>query len=315
MLAGATLAAALFAFHPLRVESVAWISDRKDLLMGFFSIPALISYLLYSGVRGSPAANLWFRAVIICSGLAMLSKTVAITLPLIFLLIDALFPRQAERSTPWPALLKEKIPLLVMSAAGGILSLIAVRGVLRHPPLDHHSVVEQLLQPFYALAFTLGKIFWPAHLSPTYGSASETADVVSFFAVLGITALCILRAKRRDPAWLLVWSVYVVLVLPTVIGSPAAGIQPWADRYTYLPSVPIALGVGALVARMWMPNRIAVVVASVLFLAPLTFLAVRQIPAWADSENLWRHAIAVDPGVPMAQAQLAMVLGGERESR
>jgi Tfp pilus assembly protein PilF len=310
VLAGATLASALFAFHPLRVESVAWISDRKDLLMGFFSFPALISYLLYSSARGTPKATAWFRAVIVCSGLAMLSKTVAITLPLIFLLIDALFPRQRERSTPWRALLKEKFSLLLMSAAGGILSLIAIRGVLRHPPLDHPSVVERLLQPFYALAFYLGKIFWPANLSPIYGPASEAAHVLALFVVLGITALCLLRAKKGDPAWLLVWSVYVVLLFPTVFGSPAAGIQPWADRYTYLPSVPIALGVGALVRSMWVPNRIAAVAAPVFLLAPLTFLTVRQIPAWVDSEHLWRHAVAVDPGVTMAQVNLAMILGG-----
>jgi Tfp pilus assembly protein PilF len=175
----------------------------------------------------------------------------------------------------------------------------------------HPSAVEQLLQPFYALAFYLGKVFWPAHLSPIYGPASWIAHVVSLFVVLGITVLCVLRAKRGNPAWLLVWSVYVVLLFPTVFGSSAAGIQPWADRYTYLPSVAFALGVGALAARVWVLNRIAAVSASVLLLAPLTFLTVRQIPAWVDSEHLWRHAVAVDPGVTMAQVNLAMILGGK----
>jgi len=309
-LAGATLAAAFFALHPLRVESVAWISDRKDLLMGFFSLPAVISYLLYSGVRGSPKARLWFTAVMVCSGLAMLSKTVAITLPLVFLLVDALLPLRGGRSAPWIVLLKEKTPLLVMSAAGGILSLIAVRGVLRHPPLYHPSVTEQLLQPFYALAFYLGKFFWPANLSPIYGPASETANIISLLVILGITGMCLWRAKRGAPGWLLAWGVYVILLLPTVFGSPAAGIQPWADRYTYLPSVVIVLGVGALLRMVWEAKWIVAVAGSIPLLIVLTFLTLRQIPVWADSERLWRHAVAVDPDVTMAQVNLAMILGG-----
>jgi Flp pilus assembly protein TadD len=314
-LAAPIAAALLFALHPLRVESVSWVSDRKDLLLTLFAIPSLIAYLLYGEHRGR-GGRVYYTVALITAGMAMLAKTIGTMLPIVFLLVDA-FPLRPDFARPrWQALLREKIPFLTLSLGAGLMSVSAVQGVLRHPGLYHPTPLEKILQPTYALAFYLAKTVWPFDLTPMYTGGSLFALVSGLIGVVSVTALCIRAARHGDTKWLLAWGSYLLLVVPTVIGKPTAGIQAWADRYSYLPSVPLVLMFGSIVgAGLMGRGRIGGLSVRRLTLAVtfalMTFLTVqtiRQVPLWHDDERLWRYAIAVDREAVMAHTNLAMIL-------
>jgi protein O-mannosyl-transferase len=316
-LAGPVLAALLFALHPMRVESVAWVSDRKDLLLGLFAIPSMGAYVLFTETRGTALGRRLFWLSFCLAVLAMLSKTIATMLPVVFLLVDALPLRHSARRPGRLELLKEKAPFFAASVAVGLMSVLALRGVLRHPVLYHPSALEKLLQPTYALAFYLAKTVWPFNLTPMYTSGAIASLLAALALVVVITVLCVRAATRGKGEWLLAWGTYLLFVVPTVVGKPAAGIQAWADRYSYLPSVPIMIVAGAALAG-WMrsparlpggiPLRIASSVVTVVLLAGFSVLSVRQIPLWEKDEVLWRHAIAVDREAVMAHTNLAMIM-------
>jgi Tfp pilus assembly protein PilF len=311
------LASLLFAVHPMRVESVAWVSDRKDLLLGLFVLPSITAYLLYAQTRGTALGRRLFVVSLVLAALAMLSKTIATMLPLVFLLLDAIPLRPHGRVRNRLSLLKEKAPFFACSIFVGIMSIVAVQGVLRHPVLYHPTVLEKLMQPTYALAFYLVKTVWPFGLTPMYTSGSLPSLLGALGIVVVLTIICIRAAVRGKGDWLLAWGTYVLFVVPTVIGKPAAGIQAWADRYSYLPAVPLMIIAGALCGAglrslRRLPGGVRVrhvaLGLSIVVLAGLTTLSLRQIPLWHDDEVLWRYAIRVDREAVMAHTNLAMIL-------
>lgn len=321
-IAGPLFAALVFALHPLRVESVAWVSDRKDLLLGSFALGALLSYLLYDQHRGSAAGRRWYWSALLLSVCAMLSKTVATVLPVIFLLIDLIPLRSGGARASWRALILEKVPFLLASVALGLAAIAAVQDVLRHPVFFPTTPVERALRPAYTIAFYLAKTLWPFGLTPIYTRSPIAVQVVALAVVIALTVWLLLGARRQGRSALLVgWGAYVLLVLPTVFGETTAGIQTWADRYSYLPGAVIALAMGGLFAAFWPAGEAMrrwrhVMAAGGLALAAfLLTLTLRQIPRWSEDEVLWRHAVAVDPGAVMAQTNLAMILTRSNQSR
>ena len=314
-LAAPIAAALLFALHPLRVESVSWVSDRKDLLLTAFAVPSLIAYLLYGERRGR-GGRLYYGVALAAAGMAMLAKTIGTMLPIVFLLMDALPLRPRVARPRWQALLWEKIPFLAFSLGAGLMSVFAVQGVLRHPGLYHPTPLEKILQPTYALAFYIAKTIWPFDLTPMYTGGSLLALVAAAIGVVGVTALCLRAARHGDTKWLLAWGSYLLLVVPTVIGKPTAGIQAWADRYSYLPSVPLVLVFGGLVGAGLLGRgrigglsvRRVMITVTFALMTFLTVQTIRQVSLWHDDERLWRYAIAIDPEAVMAHTNLAMIL-------
>jgi Tfp pilus assembly protein PilF len=310
---GALVGAGFFALHPLRTESVAWISDRKDLLMTTFLLTSLGAYLLSHLGSGTAAGRRLYIVSFLSAILAMLAKSVASMLPLVLLMIDAAVFRVPRERKAWKQALIEKVPFLLGSFSVGVFSVIAVTGILRHPKVYEPSVLEEILLPAYTWSFYLLKNIWPVGLSPIYSFPSKMELVFSAVLVLALTgAAVILYLRRQERFWLLAWGFYMVFLVPTILGRESAGIQAWADRYSYLPSVAPGLLLGGLVCWLWSLGgsglRIVVGALSAVLMGVLSLFTMRQVPVWHDTESVFRHAAAASPSALMAHANLGMVL-------
>jgi tetratricopeptide (TPR) repeat protein len=292
------LVAALFAVHPLRVESVAWISERKDVLSTFFWFVALLAYAAYARRPG----KMRYLAVILAFALGLLAKPMVVTLPVVLLLLDVWPLRRLPHGRPstatlWP-LLREKLPLFALSAAASALTFLtqqasgAVRSV-RGLPFSARAANAAVSAVAY-----LGKTLWPTDLAvlyphPGYRPGGIPAWKVTFAAALliAITALAIREARRR-PYLAVGWGWYLVTVLP-VIGLVQVGRQGMADRYTYLPLIgPVIAAVwaaGEAATRLRVP-RAALAVTSLALVLASAATARAQVGVWRDTFTLFDHA-------------------------
>ena len=294
----------LWALHPLRVESFAWIAECKDVLCALFFLATIAVYLRYLDrpSRARYAAWLCFGA------LALMSKPTAVTLPIVLLLFD-FWPQR--RNTTLVRLLAEKLPLAAMAAAVTALTIV---GQVRAGATTYLADVPpgaRLATAAVSYARYLGKLLWPVDLACFYPyrrdwpAASVAACVVLLAA---ITALAIAQRKRRP--WLLVgWCWFVAAVLPNS-GIIQAGQQSMADRFTHLGTIGLTIAV-VWTAVDWAgvdPRRgkLTAWAAGAVILA-LSALTVRQIGFWRDTETLFTHAIAVEDSATM-RANLAETL-------
>jgi len=320
-------AAAVFAWHPLRVESVSWIAERKDVMSGCFFLLTLWCYLRYAGSRHpatatpgetrSPRANakrrLWYVATLgaFCGGL--MCKPTLVTAPLLLLCFDywplnrvGLQSGAARRKT-W-RLLIEKIPFFIAAAIVGVITLHLQRAggafTLSLPLLARLENVP------VALVRYVGKFLWPATLGVTYPHPGWWPLSVA----LGATGLVIAGAvaawqSRRSQPWILVGSLWFVLLLLPTIGLVQVGFQSMADRYTYLPMLGVELALFWTVAcglRTW---RVAArAAACAVVLAALTIRTWQQEAVWRDSLTLFRHAVQVSPSSATGEAFLGYTL-------
>jgi Flp pilus assembly protein TadD len=309
---GALFASAFFALHPLRVESVAWVSDRKDLLMTCFSLLSFLSYLMYRVGSGTSAAERWYLGSIIAAVIAMLAKTVASLIPIVLLLADMLIfdlPRGPGRR--WKLLI-EKIPFLAGSAFVGMASLFAVSRILPHPRVIERTVLEETLAPVYTWAFYLVKSVLPVGLTPLYAFPTMVMLLLGLLVVVVVTAIAVAMAWRKVRTPLFVWGFYMLFLLPTILGRGPAGIQSWADRYSYLPSVALAVMFGGLVVWLWETlhgsARGMLLGALALAMIALGALTVRQIPIWNNTVSLFAYAVEQNPQSIMAHTNLGNAL-------
>jgi tetratricopeptide (TPR) repeat protein len=330
-LVAATVTGLLFGIHPLHVESVAWVSERKDLLCGLFFLLALHSYArraaavrsaTASGGLGTtaPGASLlpplgWFV-------LALLSKPMAVSLPLVLLILDwRPFGRFGSRQTARHAL-AEKVPFLALALASSVITVLAQRagGALQTAEVAPWSI--RPLVAARAVVAYLGKMLWPADLSPFYpypaaASITSPAYLLPLLLVAGATAAAVLLAKRQG-LWLALWGYYVVTLLP-VLGLVQVGEQAMADRYTYLPSGgPFLLaGLGAAwtveLVRRRTPSKWAahgaIAGLGALLAVPLLVATERQIGVWKDGVVLWDTVIARGARHPSPYYNRALALG------
>ena len=314
---GALVGALIFSLHPMRVESVAWVSDRKDLLLTLLFLLSCMTYMQYDHVRGTRRALRWFLLSLFFYVLALLSKSIAITMPVVLLLLDVLLLHRQSWRANWKALLLEKVPFLVLSVAFGVLAIIAAKGSQLSDIVERLSTMQTVLLPFYSIAFYPVKMLWPADLTPVYDAANVPVMLLAAFFTVGVTIFTIKMASKGKGYWLLAWSTYIILILPTVTGL-SAGIQPWADRYSYLPSVSIAVLVGGGSVALWQfqgRRRVAVKRLAVLLLATVVvlcgYLTREQLRIWRNGETLWRYSCIVTPGLSMPYANLGVVLEGK----
>src|SRR5438132_1105205 len=297
----AGFAALVFAIHPLRVESVAWATERRDVLSGLFYLSAILMYLraCERGARG----RRWYWLSVAVFGCALLSKSMVVNLPVVLLILDVYPLRRLGGAIGWwsaPArrVYVEKIPFVLLAAAASAIAVMAQSSVHAALSLAQLSVPGRLAISAYGVSFYLWKMVVPLNLSPLYErpltlNPSAMPFVLSYGLVLALTAI-VLALRRRAPGLLAVWFAYVVVLLP-VLGIFQSGPQIAADRYTYLAGLGWAILAGAGVLSCWGVTRLLIPSFAVCALLCLRVLTCNQVQVSHDSQNLWPHALAIDP--------------------
>jgi len=312
------MVAALFAVHPLHVESVAWISERKDVLSAFFFLLSLWAYARYCERPGA----LRYAAVLLAFALGLLAKPMLVTLPFVLLLLDhwplgRLVHSRAPSADPGPPrtpiglsrAFLEKIPLLLLSALSCAITLRAQAGTVA--TLDYLPLWARSENALLSYAGYLWKAVWPSGLAvfhpfPRLAHLHPKAAGAGLF-LLGVTAAAAWQVRRR-PYLAVGWFWYLGMLLP-VIGLVQVGMQAMADRYTYLPLIgpflAVVRGFGELAGR-WRIPKAAVALAAGGWLAALSVCAWIQVGTWKDSVSLFRHALRVTGDNWMAHESLGL---------
>jgi Flp pilus assembly protein TadD len=323
--------AALFAVHPLRVESVSWVAERKDVLCGTFFMLALLAYAAYA----RRPSVLGYLAVLLCHALGLMSKTMLVTLPCVLLLLDFwplrrvrrggvgeqigasddAAPRFPARGISW--LIVEKLPLVLLSVVSSAWTVVfqEAGGAMwgqRNLTLSQRFANAVVSVPRYLL-----KIVWPADLSVFYphpGSWPVTKVVAATGLVL-LLSLAAIASYRRRPYLTIGWFWFLGMLVP-VSGVIQVGLQSMADRYTYLP------GIGLLVALCWwvgdalrLHRRLVMptAVVTALIVAVFSVATWRQQRHWKDTLTLFNKAVAADPDNWLAQNMIGAVYAANGE--
>lgn len=326
----AVAATLFFALHPLRVESVVWTSERRDLVSGFFYLLTVLCWLRMIEREGA-ARRPWQWAAYAAYLAALLSKSIVVSLPLVLLVLDV-HPLRRLRAGRWRTpegrrVLLEKIPFLAMALALTLLTLVSFRGQMS--PWTNYGPVARLAMAAYSLVFYVWKTVVPADLSPIYELPWRVSIVEPRFlacaVVVALALAALIVARRWWPAGLAVAIVYALGLAP-VSGIAHAGPQLVADRYSYLSTLGAALLLGgALIAVMQRdargelrPGLARLVVGAVgAWLLILSALSVSQAMVWHDDRALWEHALAIDPDCAHCNKALARyhATSGEAEQR
>jgi tetratricopeptide (TPR) repeat protein len=306
-------AAALFAVHPVRVESVAWIAQRKDVLAGLFFATTLLLYARY--VRAPSAGRMALLAASLAAGLA--SKPTLVTLPGLLLLLD-LWPLGRLGREPLRRLIGEKLPLFALAAAGVGLTLLAQEsgGAVKEVALTTRLVNAGESVGAYLWTFLVPRdlaVFYPhpALARPGSGSPAAALGIVAL-AGLGLFLAWRLRARA---AFLFVGTAWFLGVLVPMLGLVQVGFQARADRYAYLAQFGLELVVafGAAEFVRFRPAwRAPLAALALAWLTGLAWLTTRQLGHWRDSEALFRHALAVTHENFVAHNNLGLVLARAR---
>ncbi len=306
--------AALFAWHPLHVESVAWVSERKDVLSTFFALLALLSYAKYVELSKaqSSRAKVFFIWSLVAFAFGLMAKPMLVTLPCLLLLLDfwplKRFPLSAFR---FPLLL-EKIPFFALTAASCVVTFVAQKSGEAVVSLTTVSLGYRLENTPVAMVNYLLKLFYPADLCAVYPMLESISalQVTLAVAVLVLITLAAWRGRNSCPYLLLGWLWFLGTLVP-VIGLVQVGGTAMADRYTYIPSIGFFIAVVFLLAdfaaRIQAPKIIAAGVAGVM-LTGCILATEKQLPFWRDGETLFRQALAVTRNNDVAWGNLGLAL-------
>jgi protein O-mannosyl-transferase len=326
----AAFVAALFAWHPLHVESVAWVAERKDVLSAFFGLLTLIAYVKYvkqfkiQRLRQAQSSHskfkLYYSLAVVFFVLGLMSKPMLVSLPLVMLLLDywplgRIFDlrftiydlKASEARESFFRLLLEKLPFVLLSLVSCYITLHVQKsgGAMDTAPVPLAGRVANALNSYVSY---LAKLFWPHDLAvlyphPKYLPMGQVIAAGIFLLVISAIALSFIR---RRP-WLAVgWFWFLIMLIP-VIGLVQVGAQAMADRYTYLPAI------GIFIAIAWeLPELLALKPAAKPALATAAILALtaclvithRQLPVWKDSVSLFSHTVEVTTGNPIAHGSL-----------
>lgn len=293
------LAAGLFGLHPLRVESVVWISELKDLLSAFFFVLTIRAYLTW--IEDRNRKNYLRMAALFAAGL--MSKPMLVTLPCVLLLLDY-WPLRRIGSTgnlrQLGVLLVEKLPLFGLSVTACLLTLRyqQIGGAVRN--LEAFPFLLRLQSAVLAYASYLRKLVWPTDLALyyPYPKSWPVFDVIVAAVLIIALTTTALMAVRRFPAWFVGWFWYLGTLVP-VIGLIQVGQQSMADRYTYIPSMGLSLVIayaGAAVLEHWAigrPGRQILACASIAILIAFSSLTWKQVARWQSTEAIYRHSLSV----------------------
>jgi protein O-mannosyl-transferase len=290
------LATALWAVHPMRVESVAWVTERKDVLVGLFCVLTVLAYANYVSRRSWAGRSVGYAAVIVLFALGLLSKPALVTLPCLLLVLDY-WPLK-RIGPPWQLpvvvrLVVEKLPLLALAAACCGMTIWAQR-VLEYPDRGAWWRIGNAL---IAYVVYLRQFFWPTGLALLY---PRRPDALPAWQVLGAAAILLsitaatFACRRKCPYLLVGWLWYLGMLLPAVGFVPFGNEGP-ADRFTYLPQIGLCIGLAWGIADLcrWKPAWLwACRLASAAAIAVLIACAWQQTSYWRNSETLWTRSLA-----------------------
>ena len=315
------LVAALFALHPLHVESVAWVSERKDVLSTFFWLLTMWAYVLYAQKGG------WLRyvAVVLFLGLGLLAKPMLVTLPLVLVLLDFWPLERLSKNMPnknqpkitahgfRPAsfllLAGEKMPLLVLTGISCIVTYTVQQGGSAVQSTEAISLGIRLANAVASYGIYLLKMIYPMQLSAFYYHHGMPAvqTLIGAGAILAALTLAAILWRRRRPYLLVGWFWFLGTLLP-VIGLVQVGGQSRADRYTYVPLIGLFItvvwGVGELMAKGRRVKILCSILAG-LVMGAMTILTWRQVSYWRNTTELFQHALKFDSGNHFAHYILA----------
>jgi tetratricopeptide (TPR) repeat protein len=315
--------AAVFAIHPLHVESVAWISERKDVLSALFFMLILGAYAHYA--RKPSLGRYVVVAILFVCGL--MSKSMLVTVPFVLLFLDYWPLGRIQRSEvrgqtagtqsatfkkrSWARLIAEKIPLFALSIACGLITFVIqerAAGSLEQLPLGW-----RINNAIVSCVTYIGQMFWPARLAVFYPHPEDHLTIwhvgLALAFLIAITALVFALRKTR-PYLLVGWLWYLTMLLP-VIGIVQVGLQGHADRYTYLPQIGLYIGLTWLIADLlasFRYRRQILATASMIVIAVLSACAWKQTSYWRNSESLWTYTLAVTSGNETAHTNFGMFL-------
>jgi protein O-mannosyl-transferase len=308
--------AALFALHPLNVESVAWIAERKNVLSTFFFLLAIAAYAWYAQKKD------WRRYLLTVTffAIGLMAKPMVITLPFVLLLLDY-WPLNRTTSSPpspigapqlsVPKLLLEKIPLLILSAASGRITLLAQRSGNAVRNLHEFPFAIRAANAVVSYSLYLWKMLWPARLAALYPHPSVLPAwqvLLSAFILFAITTLVLVFHRQR---YLLVGWFWFLGTLVPVVGLVQVGEQAMADRYAYIPLIGIFIMIAwsfddwAEARRLRAPWRVIPASCGLILLASVTL---RQMSYWESEYTLWAHTAQVTNQNPYAHAELGAAL-------
>jgi tetratricopeptide (TPR) repeat protein len=301
--------AALFAVHPLHVESVAWIAERKDVLSTLFWMLTLHAYVRYVQ---SPRVHRYL-AVVAAFALGLMSKSMVVTLPFVLLLFDIWPLARVSRASAqtWMRLVLEKVPLFGLAVAASIVTFMAQMkgGTVLH--LENFPLRARVANALVSYCAYLKDMLWPGNLAAYYPFES-TPGILVLGCLIALTAISILvlRSARRYPYLLAGWLFYLVTLAP-VIGLIQVGDKSRADRFTYVPLIGIfilaAWGVPQLLGA-WRYRRVALTATAGVILCALAFAARNQVENWKDDRTLWEHTLRITGDNYFAHHNLGMAL-------
>lgn len=304
-------AAALFALHPLHVESVAWVAERKDVLSTLFLFLTLLAWLRYTQRRKAG----WFLGALALFALGLLSKPMLVTLPFLLLLLDAwpLGRLAGAQAIGLRRALLEKVPFAVLAGASGVLTYLVQQKGGAIGPSEIFPLGVRIANSVVSYADYLIKTFWPSPLAVFYphpGASLPAWKIAGAGLLLAAVSVPAILSWRRRPYLTVGWLWYLGTLVP-VIGLVQIGRQGSADRYTYIPLIGLFLmaawGIPELFER-WRLKPRALAAAAVAVLVACGALSFRQLGFWRSSERLFTHAIAVTRDNWMAHHSLGAVL-------
>ena len=328
-------AAALFGVHPLRVESVAWVSERKDVLSGLFFLLTLWAYVRYVqatrervGLLHPKAPLTYLLVALTLFALGLMSKPMLVTTPFVLLLLDywplrrIAMPREKRvEKTNWKQLVLEKVPFLVLAAFSCLVTFLVQQHGRTVLSVEALPLVTRLENAAVAYIRYFGKLIWPANLAIPYPyvEVGPAAAITALMALLAIGAAAVRMAGKWPSA--AVGMFWFLGMLVPVIGLVQVGPQAMADRYTYLPSLGLFIAVCWFVPdwlKSWPRFHPAAGFVALLALLLCTVITRRQAAYWKSSETLFRHAVEVTPANYVAHDCLGDALaeqGRDSEAR
>ena len=305
--------AAVFAIHPLRVESVAWIAERKDVLSGVFFMLTLLTYIRY--VRVPSIGH--YLTVIFMFAIGLMCKPMLVTLPFVLLVLDY-WPLKRVRSQNSElrsqrnllALVVEKLPLVALSVVSSVVTFAAQRGAVGWT--EQLPVLARINNTVLTYAAYMWQMLWPVKLAVFYPHPESRLPlweiILCLLLLIGITAAAVVLRKAR-PYFITGWLWYVGMLVP-VIGLVQVGWQGRADRYTYLPQIGLYIAITwgiADVTAAWRWQREILTAGTAIVVALLSWRASVQTSYWRDSETLFTHALAVTSNNDVAENNLGIV--------
>jgi tetratricopeptide (TPR) repeat protein len=300
----AFVVAALFICHPMHVESVAWISERKDVLSTVWLFAAMAAYVHYC--KQSPGRRVWiaYLLVVACFGLSLLSKAMGMTFPALLLLLD-FWPLQRWPARSWAALVVEKLPLFALAAASAVIAATAQVYIRATATVAQVGLLSRIGNALTSYVLYLFKLIVPLRLAVIYPLAGDQSPAAVIAAALLLTCATIAayRLRRSKPYLLVGWLWFCGTLLP-VSGLVQIGATAMADRYSYIPYV------GLFVAVAWLAGDLlskpAFAAGAAAALTALTWLAHVQAMYWQNSQTLFTHTLEVTEHNPIAHIDLGM---------